>query len=406
MNAHSAQTLFSFLSTNPKTATKQTEKFSRKAGKPRAAGVKAAQKLSTFNAGAQASDRRAVHIEYLGEGGFMELKSNQPPKKMIDYGMQDLSSYAAKNRWYFAEISDGLLDGAYDDEFLGDYIVDYGDVLRWAVDVLGCSETARAMLDEVCTKDWSVSFEDLNGSAYCIDVEQRHLILHHFTMDAVSLASSAFRREAVLMNLIKAMRDIWQEKRHGGFDRHYSPDYILLMERLRMADLDVLAILCAWEMRAEGYPELWRHMIGSDIGDMAMIYSGHVERDESTAVSGQALCAVFKQWFRDAQRKKVCDHDTLEYMDDVLQYAEEQNPFGKRRPSKMNVEMLSCLPDRSAYLQGQGQDILSDPAYASVDDPINQSHLMHLVYDLEAVVIEDVAFRDAALARKIFPEEN
>jgi len=71
----------------------------------------------------------------------------------------------------------------------------------------------------------------------------------------------------------------------------------------------------------------------------------------------------------------------------------------------MNVEILSCLPDKTAYLQGLGTEVLSDPVYSSVDNVINQTHLFHIMYDLQAVVVEDVAFRDADLARKIFPVE-
>lgn len=335
----------------------------------------------------------------------MELKSNQPPKKMIECDVQNYTVPASRSRWYFAELCGGFLDVDVCDSDIGDYIVDYDDVLRLSIDILERSPSARQMLDEVCAKDWAVSFEDLRGSEYCVDVESKLLILDHNGLDPSSLGGSSYFRNVTLVTLVKAMRDIWQEKRHGGFDTHYSPDHILVMERLRAADLDVLAVLCAWELRSENYADLWRHLIGAEIGDMAMMYSGYLERDPSSAYNGQALRAVFKQWFREAGRLKSCDHDALEYMDEVLAISEETNPFGKRRPGKMNVEMLSCLPDRSAYLQGHGAETLADPLYSSVDNPINQTHLMHIMYDLEAVVVEDVAFRDADLARKIFPVE-
>ncbi len=337
----------------------------------------------------------------------MELKSNQPSKKMIDCaaGVSD-APICARSHWYFAELSCGDFDLLSVDGPLEDFIVDYDDVLRWSLSVLERSPSARQMLDEVCAKDWAVSFEDLRGGDYYIDVEQKLLVLNHNALDPAALGASLYFRNIVLVNLTKALRDIWQEKRHGGFERHYAPEHILFMERLRSADLDVLSILTAWELRSENYTDLWRHLIGSDIGDMAMMYSGHMDRDPSSAYNGQALQAVFKQWYRDAGRIKACDHDALEYMDEILAVSDDVNPFGKRRPGKMNIEMLSCLPDRTAYLQGQGSEILADPLYIAVDEPINQSHLMHIMYDLEAVVVEDVAFRDEDLARKIFPVEG
>ena len=73
------------------------------------------------------------------------------------------------------------------------------------------------------------------------------------------------------LSLIRGLRDIWQEKRHGGFEDHYSPQDILMLERVRAADCDTMAILAALELRIAGYDPLWKHIVGSDEGDMAII---------------------------------------------------------------------------------------------------------------------------------------
>ena len=109
---------------------------------------------------------------------------------------------------------------------------------------------------------------------------------------------------------------------------------------------------------------------------------------------------------QDIDRINSCDHDALEYMDEILATCDLLNPFGISHPKRMDVEILSCLPDKTAYLQGHGPEILSNPMYAAVDNEINQSHLLHIMYDLEAVVVQDVPFRDADLAKKIFPLET
>lgn len=333
----------------------------------------------------------------------MELKSNQPRKKTIDCLSLDTLTISDK-QWYFAEL---CLDCVDIDAFANDDAEseDYRDVLSWCVSVMACSPSARLLLKEASEKDWKVTVEDLNGSDYCVDVEDKILILDSNALLPCALGKSEYFRNIMLITMVKALRDIWQEKRHGGFDALYSPDYILLMERIRAADLDVMAVLVAWELRSEEFSDLWRHMLGSDIGDMAMAYSGYIERDPSAQFNGQGLVFVYKQWFRCSKRIDSCDHDALEYMDDVLASCDVVNPFGSKKPSRMNVEILSCLPDKTAYLQGLGAEILSDPAYISVDNVINQTHLFHIMYDLQAVVVEDVPFRDAELARKIFPVE-
>ncbi len=360
--------------------------------------------LSTSAVGQARDNHSTTYKEYLGKGGFMEIKSNEPRKHLINCVTTSNDIYPTQ--WYFAELYDEMTDIGFFRNHEDADIHDYRDVLSWCVSILESSPSARLMLREATDKDWAISLEDLNGGDYCIDMDQKMLILDNNALVPSALGRSTYFRNVILVTLTKALRDIWQEKRHGGFDELYSPDYILLMERIRAADLDVMAIMVAWELRSEEYGELWRHLIGSDLGDMAMTYMGYVERDPSTQFNNKALLASFKQWFRCDDRLNRCDHDALEYMDDVIQCSNALNPFGSKRPGKMNIEMLSCLPDKTAYLQGQGAEILSDPVYASVDDDINQAHLMHIMHDMEAIIVCDVAFRDPALARKIFPLED
>jgi hypothetical protein len=262
------------------------------------------------------------------------------------------------------------------------------------------------MLREAIEKNWVISLEDLQGGDYCLDIEQKLLVLDNNSLVPSALGRSSYFRNVTLVMLIKALRDIWQEKRHGGFDEHYKAEYVLLMERIRAADCDVVSVLVAWELRAVGHNDLWRHLVGSENGDMSMVFSGLLEHEISAPVMNLALAAAFKQWFQSEARVNACDHDTLEYMDDVLAMSDAQNPFGKKKPSKMSIEVLSCLPDKTAYLNGLGADVLSDPLYSGMDDGINQTHFFHILYDLEAVIVENVPFRDAKLAARIFPLEG
>ncbi len=335
----------------------------------------------------------------------MELKSNQPKKKTIDCLSIDSISIH-EDLWYIEQLRlDGNEEFSFDQESCAN-IKEYKEILNWCVSIMDHSPSARLMLKEACDKDWRVTMEDLCGSDYWVDVDDKLIIIDSHGLEPEALAHSNYFRNVALVTFVKALRDVWQEKRYGGFDEHYSPEHVLLMERIRAADLDVVAVLAAWELRSEEFSDMWRHMIGSEIGDMAMIYSGHLERDPSAQFNGHGLVACFKQWFRDAKRLDACDHDTLEYLDDVLAISEEANPFGDKKPSRMNIEILSCLPDKTAYLQGMGGEILGNPVYASVDNIINQAHLFHIKHDLEAVIVENVAFRDADLARLIFPVEE
>lgn len=349
-------------------------------------------------------------VEFFGAGGVLELKSNKPRKGMIDMltgGGVRAGHMALRKEWYLAELFTADISLRHFEKDSPADVYAYSDVLSWCLKILAESPTSKAMLREAIEKNWVVSLDDLHGGDYCLDVEQKLLILDNNALVPSALGRSSYFRNITLVTLIKALRDVWQEKRHGGFDEFYRPEHVMLMERVRAADCDLMTVLIAWELRASGkYADLWKHILGSDNGDMAMIFSGSLEKDKSSDLIQYALVMAFKQWFRSEARINACDHDTLEYMDEVLGGTDTQNPFGKKKPSKMSIEVLSCLPDKSAYLQGMGAEILADPLFSGMQDGINQTHLFHILYDLEAVIVENVPFRDAKLAARIFPVED
>ena len=283
-------------------------------------------------------------------------------------------------------------------------ITHYKHVLHQCFMTLMTSPSALLMIKEAMAQGWQISISDQGESDFHLDVPAKILTLHDQNLMPEALARSPYFFNTLCVSFIRALRDIWQETRHGGFDEDYGPEYILMLERVRTADCDVLSILVGWELRSEGHGGLWRHLIGSEEGDMAMAFSNYLEKDPSSLFNGKALAASFKQWYQDPARVNSCDHETLEYMDDVLQDYPVGNPFGTRKPTRIGVEILSCLPDRTAYLRDMGDEILADPLYCGLNDEINQGHLMQIMRDMKVTYVEGVPFRDTMLAERIFPD--
>lgn len=277
------------------------------------------------------------------------------------------------------------------------------NILSWVTSILSMSPTARRFVKEASNDGWSLSLEDLNGPDFHLDVPDKKIILDRGELSEFALARSNYFSSVLIISLIRALRDVWQEKRNGAFDEDYTPEAILTLERVRAADLDVVAVLVAWELRCEGYNNLWRHILGSEDSDLAMRFSGYLEREPASHFTHKALAATFTQWFRSEDRVQACDHETLDYMDEVLATSEMKNPFGKSNVQKIDIERLSCLPDKTAYLQQDAAAILSDPLYAGMNDEINQSHLMHILYDVRVTIVQSVPFRNFDLAERIFP---
>ena len=193
--------------------------------------------------------------------------------------------------------------------------------------------------------------------------------------------------------------------------------------RLRSADLDIVTIAVAWELRAQGsgdgYGQVWRHLIGSENGDLALAFSQTLERgkllsndDELqgyTKAVNASMTAAFYQWFREEDRVNKADHKGLRVIDSILMEEDVRNLSPSEKGQRMltggQVELLSCLPNKSAYLLGFGAEILSDPHFSGLHDPVNQAHLMHIAYDMKVVYRGEVAFKSSDLAARIFPED-
>ena len=278
------------------------------------------------------------------------------------------------------------------------------DIFEWCAAMATESPTANAMWADAEVAGWSVAMDDLKTGGFTLDMDNRHIVLDHFTLSPSALGRSLYFRNALLCSFMRALRDIWHENVFGAFETVYLPEDVLMLERARAADCDTVALLVAWELRGAGYAEVWRHVIGSEEGDMALIFTKHLERDPSAMFDGTALAYAFRQWYADESRVNTIDHETLESLDSFFAGADESGSMGGKRLSGAMLEALSELPDGARYLHGLGERVKNDPIFAGLHDDINQTHLFHLMYDMEVVMVSNVPFRDRQLARMIFPD--
>jgi len=283
-----------------------------------------------------------------------------------------------------------------------DFTNDAG-LMSWIAAMSCLSPSAGPMLAEAAEEGWVVGISDLSQGGYHIDASRRLLVLDNEGMNSRAVGASAFFRHSMLLSFIRALRDIGHEKRLGAFESIYAPDHSLIIERVRSADCDVAVILAGWELRGAGHTDIWRHILGSAEGDMAMIFSRYLERSPSALFDGSALAYAFRQWFADDTRVNACEHAVLEMMDDILEDSDVHNPFGQKSVTVAEVEAMSILPDGICYLAGIGNTIMRDPFFAGLKDIVNQTHFFHIMYDLSVTLVNNVPFRDSKLARMIFP---
>ncbi len=301
-----------------------------------------------------------------------------------------------------ASLRPGIHINAESIEALPEVFGDQQDVLEWCAALFMESPTAGALWQAAEREGWSVVFDDLKSGGFVLDMRGRRIVIDHFALSPAALGRSAWFRYALLITFVRALRDIWHEGRQGSYEGLYMPEDVLMLERLRAADCDTVALLVGWELRSAGFADVWRHMIGAAEGDMAMVFTRHLERDPAAFFDGSALAYAFRQWYADEARVNAVDHETLDVLDNAI--AESGAAFGTGKLSATAIEALSELPCGIGYLCGLGATVRSDPFFAGLHDPINQTHLFHLIYDAEVVMVNNVPFRDRRLARMIFPD--
>lgn len=280
------------------------------------------------------------------------------------------------------------------------------DVLIWLSALVLESPTGHALLKYALEKGWNVGLGNLANNGFHLDLTNKAIVLDNFALSANGLGRSTYFRNTLLINFIKALRDIWQENHLGHLTRSYKPEAALMLERMRAADCDTVCVLAAWELRGAGYSDVWRTLLGSEEGDMAIIFSKFLERDPSALYSGKVMIQAFRTWFADSTRISTTDHETLNMMDDIITSSDTSKVFGRKDLHSDMIERISHLPNGICYLEDCGNTILRDPFFSSLNDSINEAHLFQIKYDLEVTVINNVPFQDSRLGRKIFPSDR
>lgn len=269
-------------------------------------------------------------------------------------------------------------------------------MLAACFDLLDYSPSAARLKAEAAQDGWTVLLDDTGGADYHLDFAAAKIHLNHHGLSVRALGRSGFFLNGLLFSMLRALREIWQDKRHRGFE-DYAPDSVLLLERVRAADQLAVSIMAAWDMLQADRPALWRHILGSADGDLALEFLTQTERAGAEACKRSAAAAALIRWWSSEDRVAACDHATLEKLDEQMNIYGAQS-FGARKADRMAVEVLSCLPDRTAYLQGKGDMILRDPRFSGLNDPINQSHFLQIMRDRQVTYVKNVPFRSPALA--------
>lgn len=272
------------------------------------------------------------------------------------------------------------------------------DALIWGLSILCASPLGRSIAFDARFEDWSLEVDDIIDGHPIVDSQLRILILPRGTPSAVTLSKSIHDRYQFLIGLARGLRMIWQDMNNVRTRNDLTADDQIFFERLRRADMDIIAMRMIWDLRQDGYGSLWRHMIAGSSGEVAMAANDFWEDDEFPA----GLAQTFLTWMGCDHLLAECDNRTLDDMDARLQKS-VNDVCGIAMLNGDDVLNLSRLPEGCSYLAPLARTLCYSTEFRHIPDPVNDAHLRQILEECSEIIAPSLIFRDSELERKIFP---
>lgn len=290
------------------------------------------------------------------------------------------------------------------DESLKFPIICDEDLLVWSLSLLCESPLGRAFAHDARFEDWAIELDDCDDGQFIADAQMRILILPRCALSLPALARSPYMRSMFLAEFCRGLRGIW----HSGSGVPL-PGSLTVFDQIRWtraveADYDLLMLAVAWELREAGHPELWRYLIGSDLGDLAVAWVAMLERNPQGLSQPALLKRMFFEWLGDETNRNEADHIMLTRLDQALHNLGYGKGYGERELTAEDFQALTTLPEGISYLAGGARALLDDPTQITMTDPINAAHLQQIESDLAQMRMTRASFRDRELALKFFPD--
>ncbi|MDY0029823.1 MAG: hypothetical protein RBR86_07770 [Pseudobdellovibrionaceae bacterium] len=284
------------------------------------------------------------------------------------------------------------------------------DALVWGLSVLCETRLGRDLAFDARFEDWSIEVDDIEDGAHIINTQLRILILPRCAPSPQTLSRSQSDRCTFLLEFARGLRGIWHDMTDARITADITIDDQILWARLRQADLDMCALRMAWEIRQAGMAGLWRQIIASPLGDMAVvageIWGGEEQEDarEAADLMLYGFSHLILEWLKDATLVNGVDAQTLDALDVRLQRS-INDVCGPVQLTARDILNLSTIPGEGAYLAPLARTILFAPSFRDVLDPVNEAYLRQILEECELNRSSPLVFSDSELEKKFFPHK-
>lgn len=230
------------------------------------------------------------------------------------------------------------------------------------------SRTGEALLQD--NPNLTIIYDQQNpASQYYARGEQRIITLN------------PLRPKGDLLNLLaRELRRDWQQ-RHGALvsPLRFDPDEAILVNRAQHADVVMIGVKIAWELKLAGIPDAWDYLVGSPMVDVTRTFEIKAQGDFRSLNNGEASRAAYDKFFEDA-RTKLHDKRIIHQMlldEGGYMKTREKNP-------KLSMDLfkrLGEMPNGRNYLVIKAKHAPMDMCYSTVEDRSNANFLWFIKFE-------------------------
>ncbi len=180
--------------------------------------------------------------------------------------------------------------------------------------------------------------------------------------------------------LSRELRRAWQH--HQGAlvnPMGFEPDEAVLVNRAQQADVFMMSIKIAWELKLVGEAEAWDFMVGSPMASIMRTFELRAQEDFRSLNNGEASRAAYDKFFEGSCTKM---HDKRIIHQMLLDDAGYMKAVRKDKRATMELfRKLGELPQGSNYLAMRSKHLPTDTCYSSIEDRSNANFLWFIKFE-------------------------
>jgi hypothetical protein len=297
--------------------------------------------------------------EEFSEEMFDELCATQKKIQAYDRFSEDSKKFDSLET--FITDSKSIEPGIYDLEFNG--------TLDEIKQTISLSRMAQNLYDIAIEQNIEIILTNqVQLSAY--DVKSKKIFIRQ-DMNVI---------DQVLL-LVQELRRHWQNI-NGAMINPMSlhPEQAILINRAQKADLAVAIVRCAWEMKLQGYENIWARIENSSFSDLGRALAREALNDFRTLNNGIASSALFETWFL-SERSNHTDKILIQKMLADYRGYMFANDQPCHNQAMQIISQLGEQPFGQNYLSAYAAMIAHDSLFTDVRDRSNANFLWFIKFE-------------------------